>query len=187
MTTLLANVNLPSLSLGAARAGKFVSVAPLCVNGAELILQPVPSQQPMTVPLEPNSYEPDADKRTILFNVDGATLQAILQLEDRVRELMAPTTPHVYSTWKRAIKTNGDYPATLRAKVHVRGSYEAQAFDAHGAPIPPPAEWKNLCVVPLLRTAVYSQAAATGLILEMVACKITGQAPRQQRVYGFSD
>ena len=56
----------------------------------------------------------------------------------------AKSREEVQIAYKSCVRTSDRYPATLRAKVNVTGSSQLRCWDARGAPLIEPADWRGV-------------------------------------------
>ena len=181
MPTLLDNVaaNLPQLTLGQVKQGKFLETATLHFQGEPAVIQLAPSSDidSITIPFVPSVYHGQGDepKKGIVFNIPDSIRQQLELLEDKVRDDLKPTYPKINSIWRSATKPSGKWPSQLKAKIKLA---DCKYFDAEG-PTTAPQEWAKLSAIPILKPLVFIQKATAGITFEVIGLKV-GQRQQDQ-------
>lgn len=75
---------------------------------------------------------------------------------------------HPAAQWHSPLKPADKFPATLKAKINVKGPKACQCFDLAGQSAPFPARWQGLQVTAVIRLGgAYAQAMGAGPFVEL--------------------
>ena len=178
MPTLLSEAASSSAwSVSAPTAAKAMTAAYVRLNGKQPFLQLTPQKDlgSITVVWEPNVFGGSGDevRQGIHFSIPDEIRQDLELIEERVREALKPSIPHIDSIWIGCTKPPSKHASLLKAKIVVSGEKACACFNAAGEPLPMPKEWPRLPAVPIIAVkSVYIQKAMAGLVLEVTSLMV---------------
>ena len=170
MATLLSEAASSAWSVSAPTAAKAMAY----VNGKQPFLQLTLQKDlgSITVVWEPNEYEGNGEIQGIHFIIPDEIRQDLELVEERVREALKPSVPHIDSIWVGCTKASSKH-ALLRAMIVVSGEKACACYNAAREPMPLPKEWPRLPAVPIIAVrSVYINKARAGLALEVTSLMV---------------
>ena len=117
-------------------------------------------------PLAPSCFGGvEGDRTGCLVTIPQELADYVLGLEDCVKDLIAATISNIADIWVSSIRTNDNFPPSLRCKIN---TLKVTYFNEETEPCKEPTDWHQLSVnVCVAMRGAYIQKSCAGLLIDV--------------------